>query len=71
MRRLALAVVMTSVVSCVGLLAWQAQAMVGAGATHLGAAAKSVQPIAPAACGGRGAHCPPGYTWNGNRCVRC
>jgi len=71
MRRLAITLVMTAVVSCVGLVAWQAEAMVGAGAAQLGAAAKSAQPIATAACGGRGAHCPPGYTWNGNRCVRC
>ncbi len=71
MRRLTIALVMTSVMSCVGLVAWQAEAMVGAGAAPHGTAAKSTQPVTPAACGGRGAHCPPGYTWNGNRCVPC
>lgn len=71
MRTLAITLVMTSVISCVGLLAWHAEAMVGAGAAHVATAVKSTQPIAPAACRGRGAHCPPGYTWNGHACVPC
>jgi hypothetical protein len=71
MRSLAIALVMATVVSCVGLVAWRAEAMVGAGAAQLNATAKSSQPIVHAACGGRGEHCPPGYTWNGHACVPC
>jgi hypothetical protein len=71
MRRLAIAFIMTAVLACVGLAAWKADAMVGAGGSHLGTAAKSAEPIAPAACRGTGDHCPTGYVWNGNRCVPC
>jgi len=71
MRRLAITLVMATVVSCVGLVAWRAEAMVGAGAAQLGTTAKSSQPIVHAACRGTGDHCPPGYTWNGNRCIPC
>jgi hypothetical protein len=71
MRKAAITVAMTTVIMCAGLMAWQAHAMLGAGAAQLSTAAKTVSPIGPAACRGSGAHCPPGYVWNGNRCVPC
>lgn len=71
MRRLAMTLVMTATISCAGLAAWKAEAMVGAGAAQVATAAKTTNPVSPAACGGRGAHCPPGYNWNGNRCAPC
>ena len=54
-----------------GLVAWQAQAMPGAATAQIGTAAHSSTSVTPAACRGGGEHCPPGYVWNGNRCVPC
>jgi hypothetical protein len=71
MLRLAITLAMTAMMMCAGLAAWKADAMVGSGAAQLSTAAKAAGPIAPAACRGSGAHCPPGYVWNGNRCVPC
>ena len=71
MRRLAVILGATAAILCAGVIAWRAEAMVVAGAAQLSAAAKTAGPVVPAACGGRGAHCPPGYTWTGYRCVPC
>jgi len=71
MRRLAITLGMTTAVLCAGFVAWHAQAMVVAGAAQLSTAAKATTPVTPAACRRGGAHCPPGYVWNGNRCVPC
>ena len=71
MHRLAMTLIMTTAILFTTLAAWQAEAMVGAGAAQLGTAAKASSAVTEAACGERGAHCPPGYNWNGNRCVRC
>jgi hypothetical protein len=71
MQRLAITLAMTTVILSTGLVAWKADAMVGSGAAQLSTAAKAAGPIAPAACRGSGAHCPPGYVWNGARCVPC
>jgi hypothetical protein len=71
MRRLAITLGVMTAILCTGLLAWQAEAMVVAGAAQLSTAARAAGPVTPAACGGRGAHCPPGYGWNGTRCVPC
>jgi hypothetical protein len=71
MRKLVMALVMMTVISCAGFGVWKAQAMVLAGAAQLTTPVKSSNPVIPAACGGNGAHCPPGYNWNGNRCVPC
>lgn len=71
MRRLAIALVMTSVVSGVGLAAWHAQAMVGASAAQLGVAAKSTRPVTHASCDSKEDDCPSGYTLKGNLCVPC
>ena len=50
---------------------WRAEAMVAPGSAKVGVAAQSFTPIKPAACRGRGAHCPWGLVWNGHRCVPC
>ncbi len=71
MHRLAMALVMTTMVLSAGLVTWKAEAMVTAGAAQVATAAKAASPIDRTACGGRGAHCPPGYNWNGNRCAPC
>lgn len=71
MRRLTISLAMTTVILCGGLVAWKAHAMVGAGAAQVSTAARAVSSIGPAACRGSGEHCPPGYVWNGNRCVPC
>jgi hypothetical protein len=54
-----------------GLGVWRAEAMIGAGAAQISTAAKAAGPVGLAACARWGAHCPPGYTWNGARCVPC
>jgi hypothetical protein len=71
MHRLAIALVAMTVISCAGLAAWKAEAMVLTGAAQLSTSAKALNPVTPAACRGGGEHCPPGYIWNGNRCVPC
>ncbi len=71
MHRLAITVGVAAGILLGGLMAWRADAMVFAGAAQVSTAAKSAGPVSPAACRGRGAHCPPGYVWNGNRCVPC
>ena len=71
MRRMVMTLVVASLMTFGGLAAWKAEAMVGAGAAQQATAAKSAGPVIHAACGGRGEHCPPGYNWNGNRCVPC
>lgn len=71
MQRLVAVLVVTTILLFAGLLAWKAEAMVGAGNAQLATAAKASSAITQAACGGTGSHCPPGYVWNGNRCVHC
>jgi hypothetical protein len=71
MCRLPMALTVTTIILCAGLMAWKAEAMVGAGATQLRTVVETAGPVSPAACRGGGAHCPPGYVWNGNRCVAC
>jgi hypothetical protein len=71
MQRLMLTLVVATVFVSGGLVAWKAEAMVGAGGVQVSTAAKATSPVDRAACGGRGEHCPPGYNWNGNRCVPC
>ncbi len=71
MHKLALTLGMAAGLLIGGLLAWHAEAMVVAGAPQMSAAAKAANPVSPAACVRSGAHCPPGYTWNGTRCVPC
>ncbi len=71
MRGLTIALGVTAAILCAGSIAWRAEATAVAGAAQLGVAAKAVSPVSPAACGGRGEHCPPGYVWNGHRCVPC
>ena len=71
MRRLTIALAMVATILCAGLVAWKAEATTWAGAAQLGAATATVKPLKNAACRGTGEHCPPGYVWNGRRCVPC
>ena len=72
MHRLVITVVMTIAFVCGGLFAWHAEAMPTVGAAQIRATADSIATTAkPAACRGWGARCPPGYVWNGARCVPC
>jgi hypothetical protein len=54
-----------------GAVTWKAEATPAAGAKQIGASALTITDIKQAACRGSGAHCPPGYIWNGNRCRPC
>jgi hypothetical protein len=71
MRQLAITLGLATGILAAGVVAWQAEAMVGAGSPQLSTAAKASSAVTPAACRGGGEHCPPGYVWNGNRCVPC
>jgi hypothetical protein len=69
MHRLAMALVMMTAISCAGLAV--AEAMALSGGAQPGTSVKSLNSVTPAACKGGGEHCPPGYIWNGNKCVPC
>jgi len=71
MRRLAIGFVIAAAVLGAGLVAWRAEATTLSAAARLGAAPQSLESVKNAACRGTGAHCPPGYVWNGRRCVPC
>jgi hypothetical protein len=71
MRRLTITFAMTILFLCGDSLTWQAKAMISAGASQIRAAVSGAPKAEPAACRGWGEHCPPGYIWNGNRCVPC
>jgi hypothetical protein len=55
----------------VAVTMFAAEAQTARGALALKAAAQSSTVVENAACRGRGEHCPPGYTWNGHRCIPC
>jgi len=71
MQRLVMTLVVATTILFGGLVAWKAEAMVGVGGVQVSTAVKATSPVDRAACRGRGEHCPPGYDWNGNRCVPC
>jgi hypothetical protein len=71
MRKLAITLGLAGGLLVAAFTAWQAEAVVSAGAGQLHTVAKASGAISPAACRGGGEHCPPGYVWNGNRCVPC
>lgn len=52
-------------------LAWEAGATVPSIAAQVRAVVQTIKPVERAACRGWGEHCPPGYVWNGRRCVPC
>jgi hypothetical protein len=70
-----LLVAMIAAVAMVSVATFAAEAQMSRGATFIKAAAEKSAAEKPkvenAACRGRGAHCPPGYVWNGHRCVPC
>jgi hypothetical protein len=69
MRNLFVTMIAAAAMVVVGLFA--AQAQTSRGAISMKAAAQNNTVVENAACRGRGAHCPPGYVWNGHRCVPC
>jgi hypothetical protein len=64
-RNSLVAIAFTATLALVGTIAWKAEA-VPLAATP----AEASKPVIPAACGGGGRHCPPGYHWvcGPNRC---
>lgn len=70
MRKLAFALAAAALLSAVSL-SWNAEATIVSAASQIRAAVHTVKPVTNAACRGTGAHCPPGYVWNGRRCVPC
>ena len=72
MRTMILTLGLTAAILFAAASSWKAEATVAQGAAKIGTAAQSAAtPIKPAACRGGGAHCPPGWVWNGRRCVPC
>ena len=70
MQRLPMLLAVSALLTTVSL-PWEAEAMVPAIAAQIRAVVQTVKPVEPAACRGWGEHCPPGYVWNGRRCVPC
>jgi hypothetical protein len=72
MRNLIVALAFATAVMFGGAAAWKAEAAGAAGAMPAGAPTQVTKPIHPAACGGYGPNCPPGYRWvcgpYGQRC---
>jgi hypothetical protein len=71
MRTLVITLALAAAMLCPGSATWQVQAAGMAGAAQLSTAVKAASPIQPAACRGWGSRCPPGYFWNGYRCLPC
>ncbi len=71
MTKFAITFAVAAAIGTFGALTFKAEAAPAAGAKQIGAAALTINDIKDAACRGRGAHCPPGYVWNGHRCVLC
>jgi hypothetical protein len=71
MSRYAVPLALAAAIVFIGAMTWNAQATPNAGAKQIGMNALSIKDIKQAACRGNGAHCPPGYIWNGNRCAPC
>jgi hypothetical protein len=71
MRRSAVAFAFAALIVFIGTMAWRAEAAPWAGAKQIAATKLTISDVQKAACRGSGAHCPPGYIWNGNRCRPC
>lgn len=71
MPKSAVAFTFAALIVLVSTMAWRAEATPWAGAKQIAAAKMTINDIQKAACRGTGAHCPPGYVWNGNRCRPC
>ncbi len=71
MRALTMTFALAAAILLTAASGWTSQAVAASGAAKLGVTAQQVNPLKPAACRGRGAHCPPGFIWNGRRCVPC
>ena len=71
MTKFFVSLAIAAAIVCAGALTWKAQATPAAGAKQIATSAFSIRDVQNAACRGRGAHCPPGFVWNGHRCVLC
>jgi hypothetical protein len=75
MRKLAIALGVTTVMLLAGSVAWKADAATWrSGTLNLPSAAKNYSPIETTACRGWGRHCPRGFHWWCGvvcRCVPC
>jgi hypothetical protein len=71
MSRSAITFAFASVIMLIGTTAWRAEATPWAGAKQIAAAKLTITDIQKVACRSGGAHCPPGYVWNGYRCRPC
>lgn len=63
MRKVLIALAISSAVIGAGMFAWKAEATTGTAAATLGATAKNYSPVQKVACVGWGRHCPPGFRW--------
>jgi hypothetical protein len=70
MRRLGLTLFMTFVLITLSS-PFAVEATILSATKQSQSATRTEKPIVHAACRGWGAHCPPGYVWNGYRCVPC
>lgn len=70
MRGLVIVIAVTASLAFAGASVWKAEAAGAFGALPDASVAQQSPPVHPAACRGRGEHCPPGYHWvcGPNRC---
>jgi hypothetical protein len=66
------ATILTATAVILGSMIWTVSAQTQLFGAALHAQIHNATPIVKlAACRGTGAHCPPGYVWNGHRCRPC
>jgi hypothetical protein len=66
------ATILTATAMMLGSMVCTANAQTQRFGAGLHAQIQNATPIVkPAACRGMGAHCPPGFVWNGHRCRPC
>lgn len=66
------AAILAATAMILGSMIWTANAQTqGFGAGFHTQIQNATPIVEPAACRGTGAHCPPGYVWNGHRCRPC
>jgi hypothetical protein len=66
------ATILTGTAMILGSMIWTANAQTQRFGAGLHTQIQNATPLVkPAACRGTGAHCPPGYVWNGYRCRPC
>jgi len=71
MQKLTITLAVAAAMLFAGSLTWKAGAEMWRGAKDISGSAQNFTPVQPAACRGRGPHCPPGYTWTCRRWAGC